>query len=132
MKDILRNRSSAAANRFRLEGAGVVAGLGIIELWLGDSRSLKDKRSLLKGILSRTQREFNISLAEVGANDDWRRAIIGFATVGNDRSYVNGRIDQILNYIEKLNLAEITGCRFELLNFAAETAFGGYGEEKYD
>ncbi len=110
----------------------MVAGLGIIELVLGDCRSLKDKRSLLKGLLSRTQREFNISLAEVGAQDEWRRAIIGFATVGNDRRYINGRIDQVLNFIEELNLAEIVGSRFELMNFSAEPAFAGYEEEKYD
>lgn len=110
----------------------MVVGLGIIELWLGDCRSLKDKRSLLKGLLSRTQREFNVSLAEVGANDEWRRAVIGFATVGNDRCFVNGRIDQILNFIERLNLAEIAGSRFELLNFSAESISSGYGEEKYE
>lgn len=110
----------------------MVVGIGVIELWLGDCHSLKDKRSRLKGIMGRTQREFNLSLAEVYAHDEHKRAVVGFATVGNDRSYVNGRIDQIINFIEKLNLAEVTASRFELLNYNVTAFSSGYGEKKYE
>lgn len=110
----------------------MVVGIGVIELWLGDCMSLKDKRSLLKRLLSRTRTEFNITLAEVGANDEWRRAIIGFSTVGNDRRYIDGRINCVLGFIERLNLAEIAASRFEILNFNTESISSGYGEDKYD
>ncbi|MDI6726002.1 MAG: DUF503 domain-containing protein [Smithellaceae bacterium] len=110
----------------------MVVGVGIIELWLGDCMSLKEKRSLLSRLLSRTRREFNITLAEVGANDEWRRAIIGFSTVGNDRRHINGRIDCVVGFIEGLNLAEIAASRFEILNFNTESISSGYGEDKYD
>lgn len=110
----------------------MVAGLGIIELRLEGCRSLKEKRGLLKGLLNRTQREFNVSLAEIGDNDRWNKALIGFATVGNDRRHLNGRIDQMINFLAESRAAEITGSSFELLNFDTDHVSSEYEEQKYE
>ena len=63
----------------------MVVGSGIIDLWISESASLKEKRSVLRRLLKKTQNEFNVSIAEVGDNDHWRRAKIGFSVVGNDQ-----------------------------------------------
>lgn len=110
----------------------MVAGLGIIELRLQNCRSLKEKRGLLKGLLNRTQREFNVSLAEVGDNDRWSKALIGFATVSNDRQHLNGRIDRMINFMTESRVAEITGASFELININTDHVASEYEAAKYE
>jgi len=94
----------------------MVVGIGIIEIFIVESRSLKDKRSVLRRIISRTQNKFPLSIAEVGDNDEWKRGKIGFAFVGNDRGFVNSKLDKIVQFIEGLNVAHVIESRIELIN----------------
>ena len=110
----------------------MVVGIGIIELFIADSRSLKEKRGVLSRILKRTQDGFNVSIAEVGANEHWKKALIGFCVAGNDKRYINGKIDHILNFIDGLGLAEVVNVKFEMLSFTDLTVADDYEEGKYD
>ena len=85
----------------------MVVGLGIITLRLHDCRSLKGKRKVVKSIIKQMQNHFNLSAAEVGANDVYQRAEIGFALVGNDRGVINSKLDKVLNMVDGLGLAEM-------------------------
>ena len=96
----------------------MVLGVGIIDIYIFDSRSLKSKRGVLRSILKRTQNRFNISIAEVGDNDDWKRGRIGFSVVGNDTGYVNSKTDKILKFIDSLNLAEVLNSKVEITSFS--------------
>jgi len=109
----------------------MVVGAGIVELWIVDSNSLKDKRAVLRSILKRTQNTFNVSIAEVGDQDNWRRAVIGFSVVGNEQGFVNGKVDKILNFIEELNLAEIVKSKVEIVTISNKMDRSGFEEEKY-
>ncbi len=95
----------------------MVVGTGIIDLRIPGCGSLKEKRSVLSRILRRTQNEFNVSIAEIGDNDLWRRARIGFSVVGNDRLYINAKMDHLLRFIEQLELAEVIRSRMEMVSF---------------
>jgi uncharacterized protein YlxP (DUF503 family) len=95
----------------------MVVGTGIVDLMIPGCGSLKEKRSVLSRILRRTQNEFNVSIAEIGDNDLWRRARIGFSVVGNDRPYINAKMDHILRFIERLDLAEVVRSRMEMVSF---------------
>ena len=96
----------------------MVVGVGIIDIYIFDSRSLKRKRGVLRSILKRTQNQFNISIAEVGDNDNWKRGRIGFSVVGNDTGYVNSKMDKILKFIDNLSLAEILNSKAEITSFS--------------
>lgn len=63
----------------------------LIKLHLPAPCSLKEKRSLLKGLIAKVKREFNVSIAEVGNLNDRRRAELGVAIVSNDGE-LNDRI----------------------------------------
>ncbi len=106
-------------------------GTGVIEIFIAGSNSLKEKRGVLSRILKRTQNEFNVSIAEIGGNDQWKRALIGFAVVGNDKPYINGKIDHIFNFIDGLHVAEIVNTRFDILNYSIQLSMGKYEEDKY-
>jgi uncharacterized protein len=94
----------------------MVVGLGIITFRLHDCRSLKGKRKVVKSIISRLRNNFNVSAAEVGANDIYQRAEIGFALVGNNRKVINSKIDKIFNLADELGLAEIIDSEMEIIN----------------
>ena len=94
----------------------MVAGLGVITFRLHDCRSLKGKRKVVKSIITQLRNNFNVSVAEVGSNDVYQRAVIGFALVGNNRMVINAKIDKIFNLADELGLAEMIDSEMEILN----------------
>jgi hypothetical protein len=110
----------------------MVVGIGIIEIFIAESRSLKDKRGVLRRIIGRTQTKFSISIAEVGDNDKWKRGTIGFSVVGNDRSFINSRLDKIIQFIEDLNLADIIDSEIEVLTVSDPVNNSPYEGERID
>lgn len=94
----------------------MVVGIGIITFRLYDCHSLKAKRKIVKGVVSRLQNNFNASVAEVGENDNLQGAEIGFSLVGNNRQLINSKIDKVFNLAEKLGLAEIIDTEMEIIN----------------
>jgi uncharacterized protein YlxP (DUF503 family) len=94
----------------------MVVGIGTIILRLHGNDSLKGKRKVVKAIVTRLQNTFNVSVAEVGANDSHQRAEIGMAFVGNDRRVINSKLDKAVNLVETMQLAEIIDAYMEIMN----------------
>jgi uncharacterized protein len=110
----------------------MVVGTGLIDLRIPGCGSLKEKRSVLSRVIHRTQNEFNVSIAEVGDNDLWRRAKVGFCVVGNDKPYINAKMDHILRFIDRLELAEVVRSRMEMVSFDDLMDVGDFEEGKYE
>lgn len=83
--------------------------VGIMELHLAlvDNESLKDKRSVVQRVKARCRNTFNVSVAEVDAQDAGDRAILGVVAVGSDRRYIAGMLDKVEQFVERLALAEL-------------------------
>jgi uncharacterized protein YlxP (DUF503 family) len=94
----------------------VVVGTGKIMLRIHGCRSLKEKRRVVKPMIRQMQNHFNVSVAEVDAQDIYQKAEIGFALIGVDRRIVNAKIDKIFNWIESLGLAEVVNCDMEIIS----------------
>jgi uncharacterized protein YlxP (DUF503 family) len=94
----------------------MVIGVGRITFKLSLCHSLKEKRKVVKAIIHRTQKTFNVSMAEVDLNDTHQRAEIGFSLVGNDRRRINSKIDKLFEFAENLQLAEIIDTDMEIIN----------------
>ena len=58
-----------------------------LDLLLGDVRSLKQKRSLVRPVVAELRRKFDVSVAEAGHLDLHRRALVGVAVVAADRAH---------------------------------------------
>ncbi|GFM16122.1 MULTISPECIES: DUF503 domain-containing protein [Mycobacteriaceae] len=58
------------------------------DLLLGDVRSLKEKRSVVRPLVAELTRRFTVSAAETGAQDLYRRAGVGMAVVSGERAHV--------------------------------------------
>jgi len=110
----------------------MVVGVRIIEVFIANSRSLKEKRGILRRIIHRTKSRFNISIAEIGDQNSWKRGRIGFAVVGNDRNFVNSMINKILRFIEDLQLVEVIRSKMEIITISdvVDDRYG-YQDDKY-
>ena len=59
--------------------------------------SLKDKRRSVKSFKDRVANRYNVSVAEVDALENRRRAVVAVAMVGNSKSYIEGALQKITN-----------------------------------
>jgi uncharacterized protein YlxP (DUF503 family) len=85
----------------------MVVGAMEVELHVHASRSLKEKRSVIRSIVSRVRNEFHVAVAEVGGQDTWQWAVLGMATVGHDAGSVRAILERVTDFIESLHLAEV-------------------------
>jgi uncharacterized protein YlxP (DUF503 family) len=93
----------------------MVVGVCTIDLHLPGIGSLKGKRQILSSLKKRIQTAFNVSIAEVDANDMWQRAVLGVACVANDGRYANQVLDSVLNLIRANPSVELIRHQLELL-----------------
>ena len=58
-----------------------------LDVLLGDVRSLKQKRSVVRPVLAELRRRFDVATAEAGHLDLHRRALLGVAVVAADGAH---------------------------------------------
>ncbi len=75
-----------------------------LRLYLPGCNSLKEKRSLLKPLLARLHREFNIAAAEVDLQEVWQSAELALVAVANEAAVVQGELQHIIQWIERHRL----------------------------
>ena len=63
------------------------------DVLLGDVRSLKQKRSLIRPVIAELQRKLAVSAAETGSHELHRRANVGLAVVAGERRHVVDVLD---------------------------------------
>ncbi len=73
----------------------------VIKLRLDGVFSLKEKRQVIKPILVRLPKQFNVAVAEVDAQDVWGTAVIALATVGNEQGHLHAQLEKAVNWIEQ-------------------------------
>jgi len=94
---------------------GFTLGLCTVELYIPQSHSLKEKRRVLRSIKSKVKNNFEVVIAEVGAQNKWQHAVLAVATLSNDQSMVNSILDKVLAQIARCPEAEIIHHRLELM-----------------
>ena len=94
----------------------MVIGVCRLHLRIPENHSLKEKRHVVRKLIDRVRHRFNVAISEVEDNDLWQRAQIGFCTVGNDRRFVNSSLDKIIDFIEKMYLAEVIEREMEIIS----------------
>ncbi len=72
-----------------------------VRLYLPESRSLKDKRRVIKSIITRLRNRFNLAIAEIESQDMHQSAILGAVSVANEAKFVNQIISQCVKFIEE-------------------------------
>lgn len=63
------------------------------DVLLGDVRSLKQKRSVIRPLVADLRKRFEVAVAEAGHLDLYRRALIGVAVIAADGAHVRDVLD---------------------------------------
>ncbi len=95
----------------------MVIGVLQLDLHLQGPQSLKQKRGVIQKILARCRNRFPASCAEIGHQDLWQRALLGFAVISSSEQVVAPILTRIED--EVLSLGEL-----DLIN--ADTEFIHY------
>jgi uncharacterized protein YlxP (DUF503 family) len=93
----------------------MTVGIARLTLFLPEAHSLKEKRMVLRRVKDRAQQKFNLSIAEVGENDLWQRAVLGIAVVGNGRRFVESALDEVIRFVR--DEAEVSNAEREIQTF---------------
>ena len=79
-----------------------------------ESRSLKDKRQVVRSVKDRLRNAFNVSIAEVDAEDHRQMAVLGMAMVSNDAAVIRKAFDEIVQALRAHPVAEFIDHEVEI------------------
>lgn len=92
------------------DGLGVHAAALEVDLRLPASRTLKDKRAVLRSVLDGARHRFRVAAAECGAQDRHQRAVLGFAAVGGSPGHVGEVLDAVERFVWSFPEVEVVSC----------------------
>jgi uncharacterized protein YlxP (DUF503 family) len=78
-----------------------------VRLLVREARSLKDKRQVVRSIKDRLRNRFNVSVAEVEAQDHHQLAVLGLAMVGNEARPIRLAFGEIVQALRSHPVAEL-------------------------
>ena len=91
--------------------------MGILEMRVSvfDAMSLKDKRRVIKSLKDRIGGKYNVSIAEVGGNDNIRTAVLGVAMVANEGSFVDSALSKIVDFVRAMPKLSLVDYHIEMV-----------------
>ncbi|MCD4690880.1 DUF503 domain-containing protein [bacterium] len=78
-----------------------------IDLLIRESRSLKARRRIVNSLKDRIRGRYNVSVADVGDQNLWQRAVLVVAVVSNDGRFANEVLSKVLGLIDSEPRVEI-------------------------
>lgn len=103
----------------------MIVGRVTIKIYAPWVHTLKEKRMVVKSIITKVRNKFNVSIAEVDENDIHQIVVLGFACVTVSVSHADSIIDNVLNFIEQITEGEITDVSREINWFYIYMQFYG-------
>jgi hypothetical protein len=91
------------------------AGILNMTIEVPGSKSLKEKRHVVKSILDTARNRFNVSAAEIDHLDSRKTAGLAFACVANEAVHVNTVLNKVLDHVESYPECEVTDTRIEMV-----------------
>ncbi len=92
----------------------MVVGVLTAHLHIPWARSLKDKRSAVRGVLERARRRFNVSAAEVDLEGQHQEAFLAFTCAARDEKGVHALLDPLGRFLEGNGEVEVLSLSLEL------------------
>lgn len=86
---------------------------GQVQIYLSESRSLKDKRQVVKSLKERIRSRFNVAVAEVEYQDLWQRCTLGLAAISTEADHASQLLDQVVRFIEQDLRVQVLDCIIE-------------------
>ena len=93
----------------------MIVGFLTLDLHIPEANSLKSKRVVVKSLIDRIKNKFNVSVAEVDAQNLWQRYIIGIAFVSNETVMINRVFEKIRTQVLGTHSVELIDSTIEML-----------------
>lgn len=93
----------------------MVIGLLRVEYRLHGNESLKDKRRVANSLKQKVRNKFNVSIAEVGSENDMDRLALTLVSVSNDAKHLESRLTKCLSMMEAVCHEEMVYSDIEYL-----------------
>ena len=77
-------------------------------------RSLKEKRGILRRFLEGARRRYGVAIAEIGAQDEWQRAVIEAAAVANERAHIHSVLTRVMQDADRPGEMTLTDCQMSV------------------
>ncbi|HUS66627.1 MAG TPA: DUF503 domain-containing protein [Kofleriaceae bacterium] len=103
----------------------MVVAVARLSLYIPHAHSLKEKRAVIRRIVDRTQARLKVHVSEVGAQDTWQSAQLGFAVVGGEAHVIEAVRDEVVRAIEGMVMGEgeVTAVDRDTIRFGAGQEF---------
>jgi len=88
----------------------MIIGVVIFDIHLPAVGSLKGKRKIIKSLKDRIRNKFNVSVAEIEAQDLWQKAVLAAAIVSPDKTFANSvlsKVSDLMNGQPEINVTNI-------------------------
>ena len=85
-----------------------------IKLYAPWVHSLKEKRMVVKSLLAKIRNKFQVSVAEVEAQDVHQTIVIAMAAIAAHQAQADSMEEEILKFIERSTEAEIVESEIEI------------------
>lgn len=95
----------------------MIVGAVRIKMKAGWTKSLKEKRMVVRSVIGKISSRFKVSIAEVEEMDKHQIIVIGISIVGNDERVLESSIDKMISFIEENSEADILDIERELIHF---------------
>lgn len=86
-----------------------------LECMMYEGQSLKQKRSILKRLIARLNKDLNVATAELDYHELWQRTKIGIVTISTERTHAEQVIQEALRIIDAFTEIERTITNIERL-----------------
>ncbi|MDR5658996.1 DUF503 domain-containing protein [Serpentinicella sp. ANB-PHB4] len=93
----------------------MLVGICNVTVRMYETNSLKSKRQIIKSLIERIKARYNVSIAEVGEQEKWQLAEIGFCCVSNTNKHADSMIQSVIKFIEQDGRVDITNCSTEII-----------------
>lgn len=104
--------------------------VGIFEIRVPDSQSLKAKRAVVRSVKEKIRRRFSVSVAEVGGQNSWQIARLGVSYVSTDQSAAESQLEKCAKLLEDATGGNLIGWSVETLPFDETVSLGVSADQR--
>jgi len=94
----------------------MAVGLLLVDCFIPQSLSLKDKRRVLSSVTQRLRRNYNIAICEVENQDQWQRSSLAVVTVNTEWPMAERQLQRITEFLEENRDLQVLDCELRQLD----------------
>ncbi|MCM8799221.1 MAG: DUF503 domain-containing protein [Candidatus Omnitrophica bacterium] len=93
----------------------MTVGILKISLFIYNSNSLKDKRTVLDSLKVKLRNKFNIAVISLNDEDKWQRANLAVVSISKDRSQMDSLLCEVINFLKNYNQIDLLDYEMQIL-----------------